>query len=674
VSAPPGEVDFRGLIEPVARHFLGEPNPHLSTRDELRWGSHGSLSVKLGTDQFYDHEAGVGGGVVKFIEHTQAWEHEATMDWLRDAHPDRFGPRPKANGDARHHAPVASKGVIEKTYDYVDEQGALLYQVVRKRDPKSFLQRRPDPQAEGGWNWSTRGVRPVIYRLPQVLAAIKAGKTVYIVEGEKDVDRCWRAGLVATCNAGGAGKWRPELNEFFRGASVAIIGDHDPQARSKAGDLLFHKDHSPQLPGQDHARDVARQIAPVAKRVRLLPDLGDAWPACPSKGDVSDFLDSGRTTADLAALVEALPDYRIVVELPPAVFTAHTLEGLPLPSRAWHVPDLVPGRTVTLLGGDGGVGKSIVALQLAIATAAGLPWMGQAVRQGPALHLSAEDDRDELHIRSDQISIFYGIPLSRLDKLTLWPLADEDAVLVTGRPGETLQPTARWEELKRLVAHLRPSLIILDSLADVYAANENDRSQVRQFVHLLRGLAMPINAAIVLLAHPSLTGMNTGSGLSGSTAWNNSVRSRLYLSAPDAEDGAPSPDLRTLTVKKANYTQAGTELKLRYVAGAFDCDAPGGLPVMSGLDRQIAADRVDAQFLELLDAFTREGRLVGHNRGHIYAPALFAADPRARGTTNQAFAAAMNRAFAAAAIHVVSKGPPSRRISFIARTEGSVGA
>ena len=652
-------------MEPVARHFLGDPNPHLSTRDELRWGSHGSLSVKLATDQFYDHEAGVGGGVVRLIEHTQAWAHDTTMDWLRREYPARFAP-PKANGDARHH--TATRVEIEATYPYVDEHRTLLYEVVRKRNPKAFLQRRPDPQADGGWVWSTRGVRLVPYRLPELLAGIAKGKTVFVVEGEKDVDRLRAAGFVATCNPGGVGKWRAELNSFFRDADVVIIGDHDPQARNGKGELLWHKDGAPQLPGQDHAEDVARQLAPFARRVRLLRDLGDAWPDCPAKGDVSDLFDAGKNATDLVALVSDLPAYRApAAALPLAVFTASILEGQPMPLRAWHVPGLVPARTVTLLGGDGGVGKSLLALQLAIATAAALPWVGQDVRAGRVLYFSAEDDRDELHRRVDQIAIFYGIALGRLSNLMLWPLADEDAVMVTGAPGQALQATTRWDELKRLVVDQQPSLVVLDSLADIYSANENDRGHVRQFVNLLRGMVMPFNAALVLLAHPSLTGLSSGSGLSGSTAWNNSVRSRLYLSAPAADDGgASAPDLRVLEVKKANYTQAGNELRLRYVAGAFDTEDS---KAVSALDRQIAADRTDSLFLELLVAYEAEGRVISDSTGRNYAPFLFAADPRARGTTKAGFEAAMRRLFAAHRIKVAWTGKGRQTRKSIVRLE-----
>jgi RecA-family ATPase len=86
-------------------------------------------------------------------------------------------------------------------------------------------------------------------------------------------------------------------------------------------------------------------------------------------------------------------------QTPASFFSAATLADLPVQPRAWHVRDIIPAGTVTMLGGDAGVGKSIVALQLAVATAAGVAWLGCETAGGGVLYLSAEDGRDELHRR-----------------------------------------------------------------------------------------------------------------------------------------------------------------------------------------------------------------------------------------------------------------------------------
>ena len=114
----------------------------------------------------------------------------------------------------KSHTKAPSK--ITATYDYVDEDGNLLFQVVR-HDPKGFKQRRP--KAQGGWIWDLKGVQRVLYRLPEVQEAIALEKTVHVVEGEKDADLLASMGLAATTSPGGAGKWKPEFTE-----ALAIAG------------------------------------------------------------------------------------------------------------------------------------------------------------------------------------------------------------------------------------------------------------------------------------------------------------------------------------------------------------------------------------------------------------------------------------------------------------------
>lgn len=129
----------------------------------------------------------------------------------------------------------AGKPQIVATYNYTDEQGALLYQVCRT-EPKGFFQRRPD--GRGGWINNTDGVRRVLFGLPE----IHGQKVVYVVEGEKDVLALRKLGLVATTNAGGAGKWREDYTRQLHAAgveSVVILPDND-------------------VPGHQHGATIAR--------------------------------------------------------------------------------------------------------------------------------------------------------------------------------------------------------------------------------------------------------------------------------------------------------------------------------------------------------------------------------------------------------------------------------
>lgn len=349
-------------------------------------------------------------------------------------------------------------------------------------------------------------------------------------------------------------------------------------------------------------------------------------------------------------------------------FTADQLADGRAPPRLWHVRNMVPARAVTLFQGDGGTGKSTVAVQLAAATVLGARWLGQDVRKGKALYLSAEDDRDELHRRLDAVTLDYDASTAEMTGLKLIDVTSEDSVLASVDRSGRLQPTDRWHEFQAIAQAWEPALIIIDNLADAFAGEENSRPHARQFVSLLQSCASRLDASVVLIGHPSLVGMASGSGSSGSTAWNNSVRSRLYLTKPKPEEGAPeSPDLRILKVVKANYGPGGAEMQLRWAGGVFHAEE-GATVSLAGAHRDLANAKADQTFLDLLAAYEARGRTVGDRPSATYAPTLFAKDPAAIGLTRQGFERAMNRLFAAGEIEVVTVGPPSRQQRKIVRT------
>ena len=348
------------------------------------------------------------------------------------------------------------------------------------------------------------------------------------------------------------------------------------------------------------------------------------------------------------------------------VFRACDLEGQPVPERKWHVRDLIPSNTVTLFGGDGGTGKSLCALQLAASTALERAWLGYSVRPGKAVYLSAEDDKAELHRRLKDIVQAEGVTLADLEALTLRSLAGEDALLATLAKGGALEATPLLYAIEELLQQESPDLLVLDTLADYFPGNENDRAQARQFISILRGLAIRHECAVVMLAHPSLSGLNSGSGTSGSTGWNNSVRSRLYLSRVIQDGYEPNPDARVLRTMKANYSRTGAEIALTWRNGVFVADAP-----VTGLDRMAASAKAERVFLKLLREFTDQGRNVNHAAGANYAPKLFAENPGGEGCTKRAFKLAMDALLANGKIKIATDGPPSKRRSFLTFPDAS---
>ncbi len=180
-------------------------------------------------------------------------------------------PHQKSSGNAREEIAV---------YPYYDEHGKLLYEQVRY-EPKTFRFRSPD--GKGGYIRSLDGARRVLYRLPELLEASKRGDTLFIPEGEKDVENLREVGLVATCNPGGAGQWRDEFSNYCKGLDTVILADNDDA-------------------GRKHVQQVAFSLRGKALSIKILE-----LPQLPANGDVSDWLTAGGNAADLLRIVQETP-------------------------------------------------------------------------------------------------------------------------------------------------------------------------------------------------------------------------------------------------------------------------------------------------------------------------------------------------------------------------------
>ncbi|WP_313534255.1 AAA family ATPase [Haematobacter sp.] len=343
-------------------------------------------------------------------------------------------------------------------------------------------------------------------------------------------------------------------------------------------------------------------------------------------------------------------------------FPLSALANVDPPDRVWLVDNMIPSGTVTLLGGDGAAGKSLLAAQLSVAVAASDPatWIGRPVMHGAVVFVSAEDDADELHRRFAVVAKASRVDIEDLDRLSVRSLAGEDALLAVqeGRSG-VLRASGLYDELDRHIADVQPVLVVLDTLADLFPGNENDRAQARQFIGLLRALAIKHDCAVVLLAHPSQAGLRDGSGVSGSTAWNNSVRSRLYLERVVVGGEEANVDARMLSTKKANYGPKGEEITLTWREGVFEPDAPEYTP--GWLDKKITASKAERVFLKLLRLFTSQGRRVNSGGGQNYAPNVFATHPKSEGVSKRGFRVAMETLLEAGRIANHVSGPASKQ-------------
>ncbi len=195
-------------------------------------------------------------------------------------------------------------GKLTKVYTYTDEDGQPIFEVCRYEQEKdgkrskTFLQRHYAPShlkaKKDGYVWSTDGLRHPLYRLHEVVKAIREGKPVYVVEGEKDADNLAALGFAATTNPGGASKkdqqtkWTQEHTDTLIGAEVIILPDIDET-------------------GTTDRRKVTKLLIPGCKSVRLL-DLTQAGIPLPEKGDITDLFQSAGKKKGLEALARLVAD------------------------------------------------------------------------------------------------------------------------------------------------------------------------------------------------------------------------------------------------------------------------------------------------------------------------------------------------------------------------------
>jgi hypothetical protein len=253
--------------------------------------------------------------------------------------------------------------------------------------------------------------------------------------------------------------------------------------------------------------------------------------------------------------------------------------------------------------------------------------VGSLPEQGPAFYIGAEDDKDEIHIRLAGIATHYGVTFEDLTKggLRVLCLLGQDATLCIPGRGGKIKTTALYRQLYEAAGDIKPKNISIDTLSRAFAGNEIDRVQVYAFAQHMQALAKVAGGSVTVLSHPSLQGINNGSGISGSTAWHGAFRFRQYLKGVKATEGEqPNGDLRELQFLKNQYGPLGETIVLRYQRGVFVPEGSAGAPTKAAAEAP-----VDDAFLRCLDAATAQGRTVSDSTGRNYAPAIFEMMPEA---------------------------------------------
>jgi RecA-family ATPase len=281
----------------------------------------------------------------------------------------------------------------------------------------------------------------------------------------------------------------------------------------------------------------------------------------PQEPKPNDAVDTCAVTAKVIRFpgdpnrAEAQPD-----DWEPLIVKGREMVKTKAPKREWLIEGLIPVNNVTLLYGDGGVGKSLLGYQLAIATTSGTEWVGFRPKPGPVVYFSAEDEKDEIHRRQTDIIKGTSITPDDLEQLHVLDVSERDATLAAPDKKEGFKTTRLWNWLVDYVEEVKPTLLIVDTVAETFDGEDVSKRDAKKFVRMFRELALRLDMTVVLLAHPSQSGMSSGRGTNGSVAWSNSARSRLYLRPSAKKEGAQL----VLEAKKANRGKKGEKIGLRW--------------------------------------------------------------------------------------------------------------
>ena len=315
---------------------------------------------------------------------------------------------------------------------------------------------------------------------------------------------------------------------------------------------------------------------------------------------------------------------------------AGSLAGVAVGPMEFMIQNAVPARQVTLFTAPGGAGKSYMSLLMAASVSRGALAFGLKTTPAVAIYLTCEDDDDENHRRLIGVANALNTGLEGFaGQLFIRSLAGRrENGLARIDQNNKMTVLSLFLELRATIMATGARFVVLDNVAHLFEGNENIRAHVAAFVGLLNSLALETDCAILLIGHPN----KSGDSYSGSTAWQNQVRSQLHLER-DADD----PDARTLTLAKGNYARFDEPIRVRWHRGAFrlDSDIPAGETTGASILEQAE----NAHFLACLAARTRQKRPVSEHVAarDSYAPKAFLGMPEAAGMTEPHFARALKR-------------------------------
>ncbi|MGH6689536.1 MAG: AAA family ATPase, partial [Gammaproteobacteria bacterium] len=289
----------------------------------------------------------------------------------------------------------------------------------------------------------------------------------------------------------------------------------------------------------EDADNLARNIVELYARRGLIALAGEA------ANRAYDLSISESVTDQAARIRQYLDSLALETperEPPPHIDLSRLNE--PVPDRRFIIDQWIPVGHLTSIYGEGSSGKSFLSMLLGTCLAYGLSWIGTPASQCTVLGFFCEDNDEELLIR--QNTILKGLRLNWRDVASRLFLVDRvgaNNTMMTFEQGAPVEGPA-MRDLQAKIKEVNPRVVILDNIGHLYGGNENDRFQVTCFLNRMAGLAREIDGSIVILGHPP----KSAAEYSGSTAWSNNVRSRLWLEKCKDDD-----DRWILKRSKTNY-------------------------------------------------------------------------------------------------------------------------
>ena len=561
-----------------------------------------SLHINLNSKTYFCQACKAGGGVLDFIatkkQLTIGEAAKLAKSWvnLPPANVIKFQPTtpPKAT-----YTPNSRD--ITAIYDYPD------YQVVRYEPPnfeKTFRQRRPD--GHGGWIWNMEGIRLRLYQESELHEA----ETVFIVEGEKDVETLKTHGIIATCNTGGAGKWLDEHSPILAGKEVIILQDNDEA-------------------GRNHTAQVAASLDGYAAPIKIveLPDL-------PEKGDITDWLEAGNDIYKLWQLIRAAPEYLPQPESgpdtpapaldgsesvnpaaePPRPKLIHFDDLKDLPPPEWLFDNLIHRNSFAMLVGEPGAKKTFIALDFAL----------QLGQTEPVIYIAAEGAGGV----SQRIKAWEAHNPHIKNQCYLWPEA-----LQLGEMSSIIKFLGETEPLK-------PSLIIIDTLARcALGLEENSSTDMGIFVNNCDLIKRQTGACVLVIHHMGKNGATErGSGaLKGAcdTMLKATVEGDLTKLACEKQKDAPNfepifykfveiegslvPEVTTADNMISGNKVTGNNLKvLAVLAGAIFEDTGANWRRLLEVLEWEATPSKKTQLFSILNALKKKGYITQSVKGEPY--------------------------------------------------------